>query len=79
MRRLKKMLNQFVKNLKESEYCQNRKVQSGIILATIIIIMIIILLPELREDILAIMVGIIIVGAPITILGIYDGIFRNKS
>ena len=79
MRRLKKMLNQFVKNLKESEYYQNRKVQSGIILATIIITMIMILLPELRENILAIMVGIIIVGAPITILGIYDGIFKNKS
>jgi len=73
------MLNQFVKNLKESEYYQNRKVQSGIILATIIITMIMILLPELRENILAIMVGIIIVGAPITILGIYDGIFKNKS
>ena len=73
------MINQFIKNLKESEYCQNRKVQSGIILLTIIITMIIMLLPELREDILAIMIGIIIVGAPVTIWGIYDGIFRNKS
>jgi len=75
---LKKMISKFIKNLKESEYYQNKDLQLGIVITTTVITMMSKLLPGIRENILAVAVGLIIVGGPITILAIYDGIMEDK-
>ena len=71
------MISHFVENLKQTEYYTNHKLQLGIIISGIAIGLAAKLLPGLRENILAIMISLIIVGGPITILAIYDGIIKD--
>ena len=68
------MIKRFIENFKKTELYTNRNLQMGILLAAMIITLVSKLLPGIRENILAIMVCLIVVGIPITILGIYDGI-----
>ena len=73
------MIEQFIRNLMESEYCKNKKLQKGILMTSTALLATIIILPGLRENILAILQAIIVVGAPITMFGIYDGLFKDRS
>jgi len=71
------MISQFVENLKKTELYTNRNLKIGIVIGGTIIGLAAKLLPELRENILAMMVCLIVIGGPITILAIYDGIIKD--
>lgn len=72
-----KMIKQFATNFVKSSFCTDRELQIAIIIAALIITFIIELIPSIKDSAIAIIVGIIIVGGPVTLLAIYDGIIKD--
>lgn len=72
-----KMLTQFIKNFKKTEFWTNRNLQIRVIIVAAIITIISKISPELHEDILTIVIYSIVLFGPIAILGIYYGIGQD--
>jgi len=73
------MISKFIKNFKKTEFWTNRNLQIRVAISALVITVISKLSPELRENILAIMIGIIIVFGPIAVWAVYHGIINDDS
>lgn len=78
MKRLRTMITRFANNLKSTEF-YDKSFWYWIFIIAIIITILCYMMPNIYEVILFISMSITIVGLPITLIAIYDGMFNKDN